>query len=89
MLDTPSLLQNARIAVKQGNYQEAITFYTQYIENVPKDAYALYERASCYELVGNVRGAIDDYIQCMEAGGIPGHIRQRIETPIPTNHVNA
>lgn len=60
--DFNSLFQQSQICLQQGNFAQAVKYFTALLESFPKDAQLHYLRGSLYYKLGDLDGAMKDYL---------------------------
>uniref|UniRef100_A0A6G3MHW2 DnaJ homolog subfamily C member 3 (Trinotate prediction) n=1 Tax=Henneguya salminicola TaxID=69463 RepID=A0A6G3MHW2_HENSL len=65
-LNCQTLIERARIAIGEGKYAQALSFYDIEIEQNNENYLARYLRASLYEVLGKRPQAINDYSKSLE-----------------------
>jgi tetratricopeptide (TPR) repeat protein len=65
---TDILSQKASMLVRRGDYKTALPHLSTCLSYKPGDITLLYDRAVCYNKVGNIQAAVDDLKKAMESG---------------------
>jgi tetratricopeptide (TPR) repeat protein len=59
-------LEKANIMSDRGRYEDAVPLYTEAASAFPNRGHIYYRRGVCYENLGLLPRALDDYLQCLE-----------------------
>lgn len=59
-------LEKANIMSDRGRYEDAVPLYTEAAAAFPARSHIYYRRGVCYENLGLLPRALDDYLQCLE-----------------------
>jgi tetratricopeptide (TPR) repeat protein len=59
-------LEKANIMSDRGRYEDAVPLYTEAASAFPDRGHIYYRRGVCYENLGLLARALDDYVQCLE-----------------------
>ena len=59
-------LEKANIMSDRGRYEDAVPLYTEAAAAFPDRGHIYYRRGVCYENLGLLPRALDDYLQCLE-----------------------